>query len=509
MEPPVAFPFPGSSNNCGALPNQRGATPRPPCYPQLMVTELTPPTPSPTGPDGSRPALPVAVLGAGITGLTTAWHLHQQGVPVLVFDAATVAGGVIQSHREDGWLRETGPNTLFENSAEITTFIEGLGLGPRRLDAAPSAQKRYVVRAGQPVALPASPLQFVTTPLLSLGTKLSLLGEPFRRRAPADADESVAEFVNRRLGREFLDYIVNPFVAGVYAGTPEGLSVRHAFPKLHTLEQQHGSMIRGSLARRNASGGPRGRMISFPEGLAEIPRALATALGDRVRLGHRVDAVRRTATGWTIAVSANGTRSDVPVASIVSTLPPEALARLPFEGVPGADGRALLQTITQPPVATVFLGFRREDVAHPLDGFGLLNPAVEKRRILGTLFSSTLFPHRAPAGHVALTTFVGGTRQPHFALLDDDALLATVQEELGALLGVHGAPVYARIQRWPRAIPQYAVGYQKFKDACTALERAAPGFFVGGTTRDGVSLANCITAGRRLSEVVRQHLSLP
>lgn len=443
--------------------------------------------------------LPVAVLGGGITGLSAAWHLQRRGVPVVVFEAGTRPGGVMGSVRAGDWLLETGPNTLFENTPAITAFVDALGLGSRRLEAAPAAKKRYVVRRGRPVALPDSPLSFATSPLLSWPAKLRLLGEPFRGRAPAGREETVAEFVTRRLGREFLDYIVNPFVAGIFAGDPAGLSVRQAFPKLHTLEQEYGSLARGSLARRNASGGPRGRMISFPEGLAEVPLALADALGAQLRLNHAVTHVGRAEADWRVGFVRNGQRTEESFSAVICALPPDTLAGLRFEGVPAAAGLAALRTIPQPPVASVFLGYRRADVLHPLDGFGLLAPAVEQRRILGTLFSSTLFPGRAPAGHVALTTFVGGTRQPALAGETDADLLASVQADLASLLGVRGVPVIARIQRWPRAIAQYVVGFQQFKDACAAVERAAPGLFIGGTACDGVSLSHCITAGARLA----------
>lgn len=448
--------------------------------------------------------LPVAVLGGGITGLSAAWHLRRRGVPVVVFEAGPRPGGVMGSVREGDWLLETGPNTLFENTPAITAFLDDLGLGARKLEAASAAKKRYVVRDGRPVALPDSPLGFVTTPLLSWPAKLRVLGEPFHGRAPAAREESVAEFVTRRLGREFLDYIVNPFVAGVFAGDPAALSVRQAFPKLHALEQEHGSLARGSLARRNASGGPRGRMISFPEGLAEVPRALASFLGADLRLNHAVTHVGRAGADWRVGLVSGDRPSEELFSAVICALPPDALAGLRFEDVPAAGRLAALRTIPQPPVASVFLGYRRADVLHPLDGFGLLTPAVEQRRILGTLFSSTLFPGRAPAGHVALTTFVGGTRQPGLARETDDELLASVQAELGVLLGVRGLPVMARIQRWPRAIAQYAVGFQQFKDACTAVEFEAPGLFIGGTARDGVSLSHCIAAGARLAAAAQK-----
>ena len=452
--------------------------------------------------------LPVAVLGGGITGLSAAWQLRRQGVPVVVFESRGQPGGVAGSIREDGWLHETGPNTLFENSPAITALLDDLGLRGRCLEASPAAARRYVVRGGRPVALPDSPLNFLPNRLLSWSAKFAALGEPFRPRRKDDHEENVAEFVTRRLGAEFLDYVVNPFVAGVYAGDPAGLSVRHAFPKLYALEREHGSLIRGSLRRRNGTAGPRGRMVSFPEGLAEIPRALAAGLDDGLRLNRAVAFIRRTGTIWRIGFVTPDGLAEENFSSVICALPPDALAglSLTMEGVPGSEGLAALQEIRQPPVASVFMGFRRADVAHALDGFGLLTPAVEKRRILGTLFSSTLFPGRAPAGHVALTTFVGGMRQPELALQNDEDLVETVQGELTALLGVRQPPVFTRIHRWPRAIAQYGVGFQRFKDACTAVEASSPGLLLGGTCRDGVSLANCITAGQRLAAAAQARI---
>lgn len=445
----------------------------------------------------TSPRLPVAVIGGGLTGLTAAWQLHRAGVPVVVFEAAAQPGGVIASTRDGAWLWESGPNTLLEGTADVAAFVDAVGLGGRRCYAADSANNRYVVRDAQLVAMPTSPLAFVRTRLFSWRAKLGLVGELWRARAPADAEESVADFVERRLGREFLDYAINPFVGGVYAGDPRRLSVRHGFPKLHALEQEHGSLLRGAFRRRNTSGGPKGRIFSFPEGLAELPRALAASLGGAVRYATRVQAIRRTAGGWTI--ESGGPAGAESFSAVLCALPADALAQLRFEGVPGAERLAELQAIEQPPVVSVFTGYRREDVAHPLDGFGLLMPEVERRRILGVLFSSTLFPGRAPEGHVALSTFVGGVRSPELARLDDAGLHQLVREELGALLGVRGEPVYCHVQRWPRAIPQYTLGYERFKAIFTGLEAAAPGLHFGGNARDGISLANCIESGRRLA----------
>jgi oxygen-dependent protoporphyrinogen oxidase len=448
----------------------------------------------------------VAVLGGGLTGLTAAWHLQRAGFSPVVFEKSTRVGGAVGATRSNGWLHEHGPNSMLEGSPGISAFIEDIGLGPRRIFAAPEARQRYIVRGGKLVAMPGSPWGFATTPLFSWRAKLAVLGEPWRPRGTEDPQESVADFVVRRLGREFLDYAINPFVGGVYAGDPTKLSVRHAFPKLHALEQKHGSLIRGALKRRNASGGPKGRMFSFPNGLSEVPEAIARTLGDAVCVQTEVQAVRRTEGGWELECkNAEGGYME-PFAAVVCALPADALSSLTIHGVRNVGELTQLRQIDHPPVASVFTGYRREDVRHPLDGFGALVPQVERRSILGTLFSSTLFPDRAPEGHVALTTFVGGMRQPDLVALDDDALLRLVQKELSGLVDVSSPAVFTRVQRWPRAIPQYAIGYERFKNIMADNEAAAPGLFIGGNARDGISLANCIESGRRLAENTQRYL---
>ena len=449
----------------------------------------------------------IAVLGGGITGLTAAWQLQRAGLAPVVFERAAQPGGAIGTLRTEGWMHELGPNSLLEGAPEVAAFITDIGLGDRRLYASPAAQRRYIVRGGRLRAMPTSPAAFVTTGLFSWRAKLGLLGEPWRPRAPADLEESVADFVVRRLGREFLDYAINPFVGGVYAGDPARLSVRSAFPKLHALEQTHGSLIRGAIKRRNTSGGPSGRMFSFPDGLGEIPAALARALGPALRVGHTVSSARRQAGGWELEFTAGGQRATETFAAVVSALPADALASLDFAGL--APTLRQLCEIDHPPVCSIFTGYRREAVGHPLDGFGLLVPAVEHRSWLGTLFSSTLFPGRAPDGCVGLTSFVGGMRDPGLTTRDDAGLVALVQGELEQILGVRAAPVFTHVQRWPRAIPQYALGYQRFQDAISAAESAAPGLFIGGNCRDGISLANCIASGGRLASQAAAYLRAP
>ncbi len=445
------------------------------------------------------PPGPVAVLGAGVTGLAAAWHLRRAGLPVVLFEASGRFGGAVESVRDGGWLHETGPNSLLESPEETSGLIVDLGLGSRRLYAAPAAKHRYVLRRNRLEAMPASPGQFLRTRLFSWPAKLGLAAEMFRHRRRSGGDETVAEFTLRRLGREFLDYAVDPLVGGVYAGDPTQLSVRHAFPKLCNLESRYGSLIRGAIRSRNPSAGPRGRIFSFPDGLEELPRALAAPLRDSIRLDTRVLALRRQAREWQIVSQCGGEIRTEAFAGVICALPAAALARLRFEGLPHPDVLSGLEEIAHPPVASVFTGYRREDVDHPLDGFGMLVPRVESRKILGTLFSSTLFPGRAPAGHVALTTFVGGARQPELAGCNTGALIRLVQAELIALLGVRAAPVYAQVRRHPRAIPQYQIGYDRYLTACANAEAEALGLYIGGNCRDGVSLSACLASGQRLA----------
>ncbi len=347
------------------------------------------------------PSPRIAVLGAGITGLTAAWHLQRAGLTPVVFEKGARVGGAIGAVRSDGWLHELGPNSLLEGAASVADFIDAAGLRERRLYASDEAQQRYIVRGGRLVAMPASPPAFLTTGLFSWRAKLGLLGELWRPRGPHDREESVAEFVLRRLGREFLDYAINPFVGGVYAGDPARLSVRHGFPKLYALEREHGSLLRGSFKRRNTSGGPKGRIFSFPHGLEELPETLAASLGAAVRRRHEVRTVSRQGADWRIEFESAGERQSETFASVVCALPADALAALRLEDAGPTGALQVLRDIVHPPVASVLLGYRRTDIRHPLDGFGFLVPEVERRSLLGSLFSSTLFPGRAPEGFVA------------------------------------------------------------------------------------------------------------
>lgn len=452
----------------------------------------------------------VAVIGAGITGLAAAFYLKRAGIPVAVYEAGDRAGGVIQSVRRDGFLAEFGPNTILETSPKIAQLIRDTGVESRKLVTDPSAEARYLVRYGRPIQMPGSPPEFLATKLFTLPAKLAVLREPFIPRRHDGEEESIGQFVVRRLNQEFLDHAVDALVAGIYAGDPNRLSLPHAFPRLKALEDKYGSLIKGQIlgARDRKKSGDvardRAAKISFDEGLQVLPDALAGHLGDSLRLNT---AVARLAAGggcWRVFTSAGESEHD----AVIYCGTAYRLAELTLDA-PGISNLRTFSEINYPPVASVVLGFRREDVVHRCQGFGMLIPKIEGFKILGTIFSSALFPNRAPAGHLTLTSYLGGARCPDLALSPPEQLIATTLADLKVLLGVKAAPVFTHTAAYPRAIPQYNVGYGKYRQLLTDLEATVPGLFFAGHYRDGVSLGDSIVSGMNIAERVRNSVYTP
>ena len=454
----------------------------------------------------------IAIIGAGITGLTAAFYLKRKGIPVTVYEASGRVGGVIRSVRESSYLAEFGPNTILETSPKITQLICDAGLETRRVDPDPRAAKRFVVRSQRPIAMPSSLLGFLTTKLFTTKAKIAALREPFVPPRRDGAEESIAEFVVRRLGAEFLDRAIDPLVVGIYAGDPERLSVQQALPKLSDLEQRYGSLIKGQIlgARERSQRGEvskdRAPKFSFDDGLQVLPETLGKFLGEAVHVNSRVKKLTRITNGWLVDFHQHGNEQRAEHSAVIYCGTAFNLAHLQIEARPPVN-LARFCEIRHPPVASVVLGFRREDVVHPLDGFGMLIPRIEGSKILGTIFSSSLFPNRAPAGHVTLTSYVGGERYPELASLPEDELCALVCEDLRVLLGAKGKPTFKHCAFYPLAIPQYNLGYQTYRDLMTRIETRVPGFFLAGHYRDGISLSDSIVSGSNMAERVETFLS--
>jgi oxygen-dependent protoporphyrinogen oxidase len=448
--------------------------------------------------------LDVLVVGAGISGLVAAFRLHRGGRRVAVVEAATRAGGVIGSRRREGFLYEAGPNSALDTTPLIGALLRDAGVAEERREASAVAAKRFVVREGRPMALPTSPAAFLATRVFSLRAKLRLAREPFIRRAPPETDETVAAFVRRRLGDEFLDYAIEPFVAGVYAGDPERLSVRAAFPRLHALEQRYGSLIRGQVLGARERGRSRDRAknvassFSFRSGMQTLPDVLARAL-PALELGVRATRVDRIEGGFRVTGEQAGVPRSWQARAVLVATPAEAAAGLLRDLAPAAS--SALGAIPYAPVASVATAYARADVAHPLDGFGFLAPRKEDRPILGTLFSSSMFEERAPEGAVLLTSFVGGERDPALACAAPARIAAIVARELRDLLGA-GTPLWQEVVQWPRAIPQYTVGHLDRMAVVERAEREIPGLYLRANYRDGVSVGDCIKSASATADAV-------
>lgn len=443
----------------------------------------------------------IAIIGAGITGLTAAHHLKRAGHSVTIYEAGARAGGPIQTVRRDGYLAECGPNSVLETSPVITAMVRELGLEEQKLYGRPEAKNRYLVRGGKMHAAPSSAGKFLKTPLFSARAKLRLGLEPFINRG-TEEDESLASFVRRRLGREFLDYAINPFVGGIYAGDPEALSVKQAFPKLDAVEKRYGSLILGQFlgARERAKKGEvskqRAPMFSFRDGLETLIHALADEFRDSMRLDTPVRSIQRTDLGWEVRTDAGCEEHS----AVLMAIGAHQLAKL----IPSLEP---LAEVKYPPVVSVTLGFKRLDVKHPLDGFGVLIPKVEGFNILGTIFTSSLFPDRAPERHVTLTSYMGGSRAPWLALLPREEIVARVKADLKKLLGVEGEATFENVVIFPEAIPQYNVGYGRFKQLMAEAEAAAPGVFIAGNARHGISLGDSIVSGHAAAGRIENYLS--
>lgn len=429
----------------------------------------------------------IAVIGAGISGLTAAYYLSKGGADCQVYEAADRVGGNIRSIRQDGYLFEEGPNSLLFN-ADHLALIEELGLGGQLLRAADVNKYRYVYRDGAYRKLPSGPDILFNT-FFSWKTKLSLLKERNKKNSPSHTPETVADFFRRRFCEEIVDYAVNPFMGGIYAGDPEQLLIDMAFPSLAEAERSHGSIIRGMMAKKG--GTKRRATYSFTDGLEQLPLALARKL--QVALNTPVEKIVRNEDGtWTLH-SALGERT---YDRIVLSVPAPVAAKL-LEGLAPELAAALLK-VNYPPMCCVHSSFARKQVGHNLNGFGGLNPKKEGQFASGSIWTSSIFPTHVPQGQAMLTTFVGGVQNVAQTQLPDAQVLERTTQELQRVFQIAGQPTLQRLSRWEQAIPQYDQEIIPVYALVPTLEKL--GLYVSANWKDGVSAVDCIDKGKALSE---------
>ncbi|MDQ7066118.1 MAG: protoporphyrinogen oxidase [candidate division KSB1 bacterium] len=447
----------------------------------------------------------VCVIGAGISGLSTAFFLKQAGKRVVIFERQPRVGGVIVTERANDYLFEHGPNSTLATSEKLSELIRRLDLQDAVCEANSEAANRYILRDNRLRRVPLKPNELLSSDLLSRRARLRVIGELFVPAKKDAAQETVAEFVQRRLGREFLDYVINPFVAGVYAGDPAKLNIKAAFRKVYELERQHGGLIRGAIVkmrqkkRGHTADKSRAAMFSYKTGMKTLPEHLAEHLQDELFTQVEVLQIRPLDGRFELQCRFEDNHYfSVQAREVVVASPAYVAASLVADFAP--ETSAALEAIPYAPVAVVFSLYNRADVRHPLNGFGFLVPQVERREILGCIWSSSLFPGRAPANTVALTTFIGGMRQPELMKKSDDGLLQLAHREVKDLLNVQGPPILQKVRRWPRAIPQYVQGHLERVRTIRQLEARQPGLYFTGNYLEGISVADCVETGWKTAQ---------
>jgi protoporphyrinogen/coproporphyrinogen III oxidase len=438
----------------------------------------------------------VVVIGAGIAGLAAAYELQRRGHRVRVFDAAPRAGGVITTERFDGWVIDGGPDSLLVQKPAAVALCRELGIGDRLVSTL-TPRTAYILRddrlhpiaEGSFLGFPLKASALARSSVFSLAGKLRMAAEVAIPRRDGHEDESIGAFVRRRFGDEAVDYLAEPLLAGIHAGDVDRLSVRALFPRLLDAERTSGSVIRALRALR-VRPSPQGAFVSLPGGIGELVDALAAALApETVTLSARVAELRRVGT-----YAVETPRGRVEASSIILASPAYAAGSL----LRGFDAQlaALCDGVAYASTATVALGYRRDQVAHPLHGTGFVVPRVERLPLLAATWVTSKWPGRAPPGHVLLRGFLGGGRDPRRLEASDETLLALARDELTRLLGISGDPIVTRLFRWTRQSPQYEVGHQQRVAAIEQRLAALPGVFLTGSGFRAIGIPDCIADAR-------------
>lgn len=445
----------------------------------------------------------VIVIGAGISGLACAYRLKRLGLPVILLEASAGVGGLVGSVRKEGFLFESGPQS-FQGTEPILELIREVGVEDELERADPRAP-RFIYLHGRLQKIPMTPQALMASSLLGLKSRAKIVSERFKRSKPPTKEESVADFVRRKFGHEILEYLVAPFVSGVYAGDPEKLSLKAAFPTLEEWEREYGSVLRGAMKSRpdkeKRSGPP--PLCSFRDGVGALAGAIARKLGDSVRVGAKVASVDRSA-NYQVCVEDGGRKQMLEAAAVVVATPAYTAGHLAAQ-ISSALTH-MLSGVAYAPVAVVACGYYDRQIAEKLDGFGFLVPRSEKVRTLGTVWNSSLFAGRAPAGSVAITSFVGGATDPRIVDRSEDEIAAIVQDENARILQISGSPVASAVWKYPRALPQYNLGHGHVVEAIRDGEWANPGLFFCGNYLEGPALGKCVETANQTALAIQRYL---
>ncbi len=450
----------------------------------------------------------LVIIGGGISGLSLAFFLLEKNpsLDILVLESGKKAGGKIWTDKTEGFLCEGGVNGFLDNRPKTLDLSAKLSLSP--LKSNENARKRYIYSGGKLNLLPDSPPAFFASSLLSLYGRLRIILEMAVPKW-SGGDETLAHFAKRRLGNEAFEKLIDPMASGIFAGDPEKMSLKSCFPKVYNLEQTYGSLIRGMLklqkeakkTGKKVGAGPGGVLTSFYDGMETMILALSGFLGSRLRTESPVDSVDQKKGIYTVYMSDG---SVIESDALVCATPAHNTAGM----VRNMNKRLenALGEIFYPSISVVCLGYRKERIKRSLDGFGFLIPFREKRKILGTLWDSSIFPNRAPEGYVLLRTMIGGARMSDIAKQDEDALINIVMEELKKIMGIDVTPDFRRVYIHDKGIPQYSLGHEERMKSLHDIVRESRYFYLTGNAYGGIGVNDCVENSFTLAQRIIQEI---
>ena len=446
----------------------------------------------------------ILIIGAGISGLTVAWKLHQAGRDVRVIEAGRFAGGVMQTKSRDGFLLETGPFNVMVRDVAFESLLDDFADEIGVIAASKSAgRKRFILCHDRLLEVPSNPIKLMTSPLLSFGARVRLLrGLMFS--TPGRDEDSIDESAARRFGPEVADTFVSAMVSGIVAGNSRMLHLKSSFPNLARIDRTTRSPL-GFALMKILTGimNPHKRkwrgLISFENGLGSLPAAMAKRLGQHLTTNARVESLESNAIGYIAHLQHPGSQSTILCREVILATPLLAASSLLHDLSPVAS--ELIESIATTSLVVLNLGFDAKTIDHPLDGYGFLVPRSEKDfPLLGVLFADSVFPHHAPQGKRLLRVFMGGARDPEAARRSDKDLLAIAMPHLKQILGISSEPTLIDICRSPGAIPQYATGHDTKIEYLNSLLSQLPGVHLAGNYLEGVSINDCIRNASQLAE---------
>jgi oxygen-dependent protoporphyrinogen oxidase len=450
----------------------------------------------------------LVIIGGGITGLSLAYFLLEKNpsFDIIVLESEKKAGGKIWTDKVNGFLCEGGVNGFLDNRPKTLELVSKLALTPLR--SSDNARKRFIFSEGKLHRLPESPGAFFRSNLLSLPGRLRIIGEIFAPKGSGE-DETLASFAKRRLGKEAYEKLIDPMASGIYAGDPEKMSLKSCFLKVYNLEQKYGSLIKGMLklqkeakkTGKKVGAGPGGVLTSFYDGMGMMIDTLSGILGGRLRTGIKAVSVDKQKDSYLVYLSDG---SHLEAEAVVFAAPAFETSGM----VKGIDKNlsSVLSEIPYPAVSVVCFGYKRERFKHPLDGFGFLIPGREGRRILGTLWDSSVFPNRVPEGYVLLRSMLGGVKMSDLALQDEKRLTDVVMAELRDIMDIKVQPDFVKVYTHKQGIPQYPLGHQQRLATIDKMTSKFKRLYVTGNAYRGIGVNDCIENSYTLAERIVQEI---